>query len=468
MGLETIEPQGNQPTPIEHIANRFIQMALNGSVGSGGKLTEGDFASAQLEGALSVTDYIINKLQLENSIQLEAFRRWCATLPPPVDTREVLALGEIFTPDEELAIRQIIAGCDSQLCFQIDVAAEDVREDFTRRIALCSSPYTGHAGTSLDPKRVPLNRLNSVCALGTYTTLNVDGKRCFALHIPQDRMAAGAPDDVDISYEKCIADYLIVTSPELNSELSTYIFQNIELVQFCMSRMLLQLQTGLASEVLRSFEDIARKKKRYTEAQSLEMQDRLQYHAFTKLLEAVQAHGGIYITHILRNAADSDALRGREVADNLEMPSEEITFKLSHQDGVLIFERDDEYVIGVTPAHLIKGMSLGRMVREGDRFRLEYTQETDALYTDVKRFFDSLIIINKDRLRRGSPDHLKHAHATLTLLLETSSAAELFARMFELEVGGYPKHQIIVSHTIPEGPVALPYGPDPRISVEKN
>lgn len=467
MGLETIEPQGHQ-TPAQQIANRFIQMVLNGSIGRGRKLTESDIASAQLEGARSVTDYIINKLELEGSIQAEAFRRWCATLPAPVDTEEVLALGEIFTHDEELASRQIIAGCDSQLCYQIEVAAENIREDFIRRIALCASPYTGHAGTSLDPRRVPPWRLNDVCAAGTYVTLNVDGKRCFALHIPQDRIAAGAPDDIDISYESCITDYLIVTNPELNSELSTYVFQNIELVQFYMSRMLLQLQSELASKVLRSLEGMARQKKIYAEAQSLDMQYLLQHHAFAKLLEAVQARGTIYVTHILRNAAASHAIRGKVMADNLEPLGDEITFRLSQQDGILIFEQDEEYVIGVTPAQLTPDLILARMVREGNQFKMEDTQETDCLYVDVQRFFDSLFIIHKDRLRRGSPTQLEHAQATLALLLETSSAAELFARMFELEVGGYPKHQVIISDMMPEGPVALPYGPDPRISVQRN
>jgi hypothetical protein len=159
---------------------------------------------------------------------------------------------------------------------------------------------------------------------------------CFALPIPSESKST-----LSMFLPPSLDDYLIVLDSELNSQLADSLFENPNVLRFFLLDQIKSSQQSIVRNLESKFRDIAIEKYPQLEARVETVTSPLANHVYDLLEQEVDQYGEVYVTEVLRDHYDRNALLGKAEARQSRVGSESFDNKFTirkNEAGGLYFE----------------------------------------------------------------------------------------------------------------------------------
>lgn len=452
-----------QSDDIHEIASKIGNDLLAGQQYAG--LSVADFIrEGVIPNAQKFPEYVIGKLALDGSLQVEAFERLTLDIPPPVDTSEVMISQQTKLPHEvEMQIRKsVLLGEHPDFTFLRDQSGIG---DLAYKIIILSDLLENEDGKSFHPQNLNgnLSLLEKIMASDP-RGLTIDGVTHFALRIPLE-----FENEFTVSFKNMmktpIGDYLVVTSPDNNSQLATEFFQNEALVQYYLAVKIEKIQKEKMQELQQSFRSLSLSKYKDVQQELVKTNLPVQRHFFDLLIHDSQQ--GMTLMSIFRDAYDVSVYQGETESEKGRLQSDstvnsfaiksdgENTLTFTWKESVGL-QRTNETTIESYTEQVTQQVDV-RFNKEANQF--EFREHIDGQVTEwsndnykysgtaypIKNLFEGITAVSlADRLKVGSIiyDDIAPLIARLT---HTTTASEFCTVLKEFELSGYPAIEYIVN-----------------------
>ncbi len=399
----------------------------------------------------SLLHFIESQMGLNESIQTEALWRVLEELPGNAVIDDGFTEQDIFSPEEEKEIRLAIFG--GQDIALTNLAMTPEMRGFAHAVFDAAGVVHYDEDASADPQILTKNLTTLEKTLAqTPAVLTVGDEKYFALRVPKDDNQTMGSALIGFMMGPQLRDYLAVSDPEMNTQLSRKLLSNREILRYYVAVNLRAIQDERKNEVTSMFRDVAIRKYDAVEKEVREYNRPVQLHIFRLLVQEAEQHE-LEMTRIFRDRHDVAAVKGERAPLLERVGSESSAQRMtlrSTQPGVLSFFYPDKGV-QITREHVDvrwnaeKGALEYRTPQdEENRDWREFGKEYSGPGYHIQRFLDDLSIVQREqRLTEGEKIY-KDADEVKKELLAAQSASEFFFKFRQYGLGLYPGQEFLV------------------------
>lgn len=433
------------------------------------RLTEDDLRDQGIIPSGQVfADFLIENLGLNRSLQTEAMARLTWQIPSPIDTQVVhrALAGKVLSPNEELDIRRSAFHEQSDLLRSLSEKAD--KRFFALQVLENAGILQEDGDSSFDPENIRANpKLVEECIRQEPTTIRTEKGRYFALLVPRSS-TGGLEGYLFTIMPSHIGEYIVVTDPHKNSELSTYLFSQPDLLRYYLAEALKGIQSEMRLALGQEFSKAALNKYERVNKEVEQINSPLSIHVFNLLMKDARNKRGAIIIDIFRDDDDVAAMKGESSPkkDRIGLESGARVFEVQTEEDRLALSWDDKDVIWEEGEQ--DGMRTRKMVYIPARFKayvrknsaqtsLEYGVQDEAgdivWETDETRFgkaskvrslFENIKAISMEQRLKLGEAGVREAKRVIGQLLKTQSSVEFFDQAKDFGISDYPATEIIV------------------------
>ncbi len=463
-----------KPNPYSEVVEKLTTKIFDHQ--SFAKLSEGDLRVKGLIGQTeTMGEFVRRQMRFDHSLQAEAFELFCATVPPPVDTKEVYQWREKkFFPrdlEDQIRLRSFEDDNDEEMNPQIQPPYEELR-DFIRQIIANASVIEIDGESTVDPTFLRGDMDELLISFDSYPEVKVlNGQSRWCIRIPRYLNDTTADDDSVIILPPpfCASDYLVVADSDKASKLTTAVFSEPELLSFMLKKLIPDIQEMAKTKTEVDLYKIAFEKYQNASDEVEKLNNTVKTAFFDKLLNDAGTTD-IELIKIVRDRKDVETLRGEASYDPDRVGSEsgETRFSVTKgKAGELVFrwegidtvvERDT--VDGVMQIKMVKTpKEFCAMVRNHNGI-LEFADGVDSedeitwlevpgsdsygakilhnLFLTIRVITVNQWLEDGERARTGYEEIIK-------VLSFCSNSIEYANKFRELGIAGYPTNELIVN-----------------------
>lgn len=396
----------------------------------------------------TLTDFVFDQLRFGESLQDEAFNKLCQQVPPPIDTPEVNQwIGKkIFTNDQEEKIRtdnyesiepkllpkliNIIVSNASQLKINGDQTAdpEPIKKDIDTLMKLLDS----------DPE-----------------ILDIKNKKYWGIKIPQEAKSDSVISGlIAMMLTNNYKNMLVVTDPDINSKLSSLVFNDHELVSYFTEKNIRNIQSEAQSNLNWKFSKISFEKIDESYKNINILNHPVQIGFFNRLLNESK-NDQIEIISIFRDRKDLEVFDQEKPYNPNRNASETSSTKFivtRNDDKTLKFQWSTKWEHNDTKTFtaLVKIEDNNLFFTKINSYNKsqQWMDKIDHDYTELKPIYDLFnrieVVSLEDWFQYGNkiiPD----IQQTIKTLDSCQSSVEFINKLKEFSTSNYPKIELIVN-----------------------
>jgi len=401
------------------------------------------------------TNFMMDRLGLNRSLQPDAVERVTSQIPAPQDTEMVYQALErqILTPDEELTIRRRALGEDNNLLRTLENLARPKVGEFARRVLDAADIWRKDNDSSFDPDQVtkdPGLLAKILERQPQAIRIEEDDNRYFALLVPRkgtDGLAglllSAIPPD--------IGEYVVVTDPDKNSELSTYLFNQPDLIRYYTAQALESIQSQRKQDLDAEFRTVSIDKYERTKKEVDDINLPLKRHASNLLKEDTKKKGEITLLTVFRDQYDVAAVKGTAPpkTDRVGSESGGKVYRVRVEGDNLLFSwgNDPSSEPDVLQVY-------ARFNQESNKFKYGTKNQDEIVWKEhdygspiayVENIFYSIRALSEEQRLRFGEGGIQEAQKVINQLLRTQSSVEFFSKSSDFGISGYPSNEIIIN-----------------------
>lgn len=416
----------------------------------------------------SLEDFIKKQLGLRETLQPAAISSLLDELPPSSELSEEQETKTqvFFTPEEESYIRRAVLGSENNQDVLSALADSEEMIRFTYQVFESIGSIEDDGETSFDINKLAsnLDRVERTLRRPP-RTLEIRGEKYFALSVPKESESSGLGSIIGAMMGPSLSHHLIVSDPERNRALTSQILKTPELMRYYLAKHLREQQEIRKTHLTNEFRTASLKKYEQIETEVKEYNLPFQRHAFNLLLKEASA-GELELNIIFRDRHDADTIKGK-AEPKLDRVGTESSDKFltlrSEEPGVLSFfwnyqkieyvSEDGERVMKRIPT---REQADVRFNEETNSFELRSykndqanewvnKKEYDGSGWVIKTLLDRLSIVTHEQRTRIGTDIYQEANLIKRELEAIQNPIELFMKLREYQLAGYPNNEFILS-----------------------
>ena len=406
-----------------------------------------------LEENQRLSDYLVDRLALDRSIQQEAFASLADSLPPPVDTDVARKLQHpLLAETEELGLRKRALGDKTAPDVLSELREYSSVREFADAVLDAAGVWKTDEDESFDPGRLKGDFETTEAVLDqTPVILRLGEKQHFALRVPRKSSGGTMSGLIDIIAGPNVGEFIVVADEDRNNELTSLLLKSPNLLKYYMAMTIGDVQKKKKEQVDNEIRKAGLQKYEEVNKENEALNDPIRIRAFELLLKDANTAGEIEVISIIRDRHDVATLRGESPPklDRVGTESSVTHYKVRPEGDMLIFNwrdkfgQSDEYEAKV---RLTNGeLEYGAKDDEGNFVWMSGEKSRYDAAPIHYNFFATIRVMTIDQSLKTGNLGINEAQRVSKELLGAGSSVELFGKFAELGISGYPTQETIVN-----------------------